>query len=1170
MTVLFADLVGFTTLSEARDPEQVKNLVERCFERLAADVTAYGGRVDKVLGDAMVALFGAPVAHEDDAERAVRAALQMQRSLEAFAADLDGSVRMRVGVNTGEVLVGAIRAGDDYTAMGDVVNVASRLQSTAEPGQVVVGPATRQATSRVVDYRMLGPIEVRGRDEPVDAWVALETLTPPGHRPRRLRTPLVGRDAEMGMLRNALTAAARHRRPHLVLLSGEAGIGKSRLGEELAAVARSEHDAAIYVGRCVPYGEANPWWPVSEILRQAFGIDLADPHETSREKIGRGVELATRSEGERARRVVDGILYLTGLGDPLVDVDPARALDEVITAITELVVGLASHRLVLLFLADLHWADQVVLDLVDRLVERLHNLPVVVVGSARPELEERWSPRPGRHNVLRLHLDPLDEDAIGQLLDAMLGDDAPAGLRGELMERSGGNPFFVEELAALLAESGMLGGDAPAGEPTAPGLRDLPSSLRGLIAARLDAVGARERATIEAAAVVGRIGPLAALVAMGEGRSDGDVGATVDELAARGLLVVDGEQFEFKSELVREVAYETLTKSSRARRHAEVGTWLSARAAETGREDELIEQIAHHHAEAAVLSGEIGGSQGVPPDVRERALEWLERAAVRARDRDATLVAEQLFDEALGLLSADETAARRRLLLGRAAARAGLHDLAGARRDVTEVLGDADAGTASSDDAARRVEALTVLGEVQQKEGDVVSALSTFEAAMALADEIGDRHARAEALRRWGMARLFGGELEHAESAIAEAWEAFRALGERRSEAWALQNLAWIAFERGDAEAADRRLSEAAALFEDLSDWGGRGWALGLLGFVRLTQGRLDEAGELADEVIEEARKAGDRWGLGMTLVLRSSVDLWLGRAVASAESAREARRVFEGIDDTYGRSLAVANLARASTNLGRLADARAFLEESVELFERQSVAMQLMGRTLRTNVLAQLGDARAALAAADGARGPADETGRDTRGDAGSDAAGVPTELLAAKALALLQSERIGEALSCLERVLDPAHVSTGPGDEGARTYALAVAALAHAAAGDPDASIAAGREVPLRERGTYLDETYADVGTALAHARGGDAPVAGEILERAVRRVDATEDRLSQAVVRLARARALETLGDDDAGAALGEARERFAALGIDPYGWEAAFAAAGAGARSAGGDE
>src|SRR3954452_14202705 len=293
VTVLFADLVGFTSMAEARDPEHVKNLVDRCFERLVLDIAAYGGQVDKIVGDAILALFGAPIAHEDDAERAVRAGLAMQRTLEEWAKTPDEKgLRLRIGVNTGEVLVGALRAGGDYTAMGDVVNSASRLQTAAQPGQVLVGPATVAATRQVVRYTSLGPLVVKGREEPIEVCVAEEVLLPPGARPNRGRAPLVGRDAELGLIAHAIDATATRRRAHLLLLIGEAGMGKTRLAEEAAAKAECEHDALVLEGRCVPYGEANVWWPVAEALRAGCAITADDPLDVARERCTDAVAVA--------------------------------------------------------------------------------------------------------------------------------------------------------------------------------------------------------------------------------------------------------------------------------------------------------------------------------------------------------------------------------------------------------------------------------------------------------------------------------------------------------------------------------------------------------------------------------------------------------------------------------------------------------------------------------------------------------------------------------------------------------------------------------------------------------------------------------------------------------------------------------------------------------------
>src|SRR3954454_16369419 len=326
VSMLFGDLVGFTSLSEQLDPEHVKNIVDRCFERLAADITAFGGRVDKIVGDAIVALFGAPVAHEDDGERAVRAALQMQRSIAGMADQLGFDVRLRIGVNTGEVLVGALRAGGDYTAMGDVVNVASRLQTIAAPGQVIVGADTYAATSDVMRYEALGPLQARGREEPVEAWRAVEALAPPGYRPLRARPPLIGRDAEIGLLHHALRTSAPRRRAGLVLLLGEAGVGKSRLAEELAERATNDHGAVLLEARCVPYGEGDVSWPLAEAVRQACGVAANEHIDVVTDRCGAASLAVTGLDPDSpdAVRTHDALAYVLGDPDALAEVESGR------------------------------------------------------------------------------------------------------------------------------------------------------------------------------------------------------------------------------------------------------------------------------------------------------------------------------------------------------------------------------------------------------------------------------------------------------------------------------------------------------------------------------------------------------------------------------------------------------------------------------------------------------------------------------------------------------------------------------------------------------------------------------------------------------------------------------------------------------------------------------
>ncbi|MDQ1438885.1 MAG: hypothetical protein QOK43_2514 [Acidimicrobiaceae bacterium] len=1142
VTVVFADLVGFTTLSETRDPEQVKNLIDRCFSRLAEDVGTFGGQVDKIVGDAMVALFGAPVAHEDDGERAVRAALQMQDTVAGMAADLGGlTVRMRIGVNTGEVLVGNLRAGGaagDYTAMGDVVNVASRLQTQAAPGQVVVGPGTYYATRGVVRYQPLGQVHVKGREEPVEMWQALGAIAPPGHRPRRQATPLVGREEELGVLCNGLSLALTRKRAHLALLLGEAGIGKTRLAEELASVAVDKYCARVLEGRCLPYGEANVWWPIADALRQACGITPDDDSAVSADKCRAAVGEALGQAEDTAdvAHVDEGLRYLMGDCEALVDVDAARALDDARWSLHTYLEALVARRPLVLVLSELHWADPLVLELVDHLLDRMRNLPFVLVATARPELEERWAPAAGRFNQVMLHLDPLPDEAARQMLTSLLGSEPPPELRDLLLERSGGNPFFLEELVALL------------GDTVRPS--ELPATLRGLVSARLDALTPRERAVLEDAAVVGRSGRRETVMALAESRGDTGADDLLDQLAGKEFLTLDVDRegtFEFRSELVREVAYETLTKGERARRHAAVADRLETRLKQTDREDEFLELLAHHYGMAAELVHELGSVDGVPADVRDKALRAIERAAIRAKQRELPRLSLRLLDLALRLLPDKAERHRRLVLLERAKAKTTLRDLAGARADLM-------AGMKSAEEAADEwdvARALTIRGEIEQKEDDYAASERTLTDAVerlrGLASDASTDADRAhehdaellgEALRQRGMTRLFGGDPAEAEADIESALTVARESGARQQEAWALWSLAWNAFVQSRLGDAERRLDEAETLFREIGDWGAASWARGLMGWVRYFQGRRPEAERLALSVLPSARDTGDRWAIAMTLVLLSSVRLWEGRTDEAVEPAREAVRLFEEIDDARGILQASATAARALAAAGQLAEARLALSSAVDRAHAASLNEMQTGVMIATGLL-QVGDADSALQ-----RLVEKNVEVSVGGDIGQ------SEGRALIGLALLQLGDARHAVEELEKAVDHA-----PAD-GPRANALALLGLARVCMGDAAGALAAVADVPGIEAGTYADRSMAELVTGLANVHLGLPDAAVAAFDRAVATVDATGDRLFQAVLRLGAAEALAAVEHPTAAALRDEAESRLTAMGVGAAGWRNLF--------------
>jgi class 3 adenylate cyclase/predicted ATPase len=1139
VTVVFADLVGFTAMSERRDPEQVKRLVDGCFERLVADIEAFGGRVDKIVGDAILALFGAPVAHEDDPERAVRAALQLHRTVAGARSELGVDVRLRVGVNSGEVLVGALRAGGDYTAMGDVVNTAQRLQTAAEPGQVLVGQPTYRATRRAVTYRSAGAIAAKGKDVPVPAWIAEGADLPPGYRPDRRRTPMVGRDDEVALLSHTLNVAVARRRAALLLILGDAGVGKSRLAEEAAEQARSCHDALVLQGRCVPYGEANVWWPIADAVRSGCDIDAGDAPDAVTDKLRTAVAAAMDDDGRDRHdgavdRVVDGLLHLLGFEGVLSDVDGSRAREEATGALLAFAAAVAQRRPLALVLSDLHWADDAVVGMVSALLERNCRLPFVVLATARPSLTERWSPPEGSHHSVVVHLDPLERAAAAELLQCLASErlaDLDEHDLDDLLDRASGNPFFLEELVSWL--------EGP--RPTS-----VPDTLRGLVAARLDGLSLTERRVLEDAAVLGSSGRIDWLALMHREAygSDAAVAGALTALQDKDLVAVDPPSWAFRSELVRDVAYGTMTKAQRAKVHWRIAAWLEAE--ERHDHDAVVDRIAHHYGRAAALTGELGGSPAVPGDIYGRAVRWLRLAGDRAAHANTPRRAALLFSEALAILDTEPGCEeqgcpddRVELLLARSGVYGELREMVPARADADAALVVAEA----VGNEAAAVRAIVAVADAALKAGGPDEAERLLDEALRRADANGDDCGRACALRAQGFAALMRNDPEAAVASLEPALELYTALKDRRGRAWALQNLSWAHYISGRIKDAESLLHDSAALFAEIGDKGGLGWALGLLAFTRFYAGYAEEAEAMAEEVFGAAGAAGDRWAMGMGQVLTASIHLWTGRAESAVERARAALSTFEAIDDDYGRVQAVLPLGRALVTAGRVDEGFAVLEQAREvLLPSDSPRYVAFSAAGLLGAAVQIGDRDRAAAAL--AVMPTLELSSDDVATAGGG------EFLVSRALLAVQRSRPDEALSLLTAV------ERATGDRVKGGYPAAVRALATAAIGQPDATLAAVAAVEADERSTYLDKLWAGLAAGSVAARRGDRATVEATFAELCARVDATDDRVGQAVARLGRATALDLLGARDAATFAADATALFAELGVDPDGWTVVF--------------
>jgi len=622
VSVLFVDLVGFTSRSEKLDPEDVRAFLVPYYERVRGELESHGGRVEKFVGDAVMGVFGAPVTYGDDAERAVRAAFAVRDWAE------QEGLQLRVAVNTGEAIV-ALNAsperGETFVA-GDVVNTAARLQSASPVGAVLVGEETYVGTRGSIEYRPAQPIVAKGKEAPVQAWLALRATAAIGERPAA-QVPMIGRERELGVLTGVWERVVDEGRSHFVTVFGPAGIGKSRIALELAQLVAGQGGRVIR-GRSTPYGASSPYGAFAQQVKQTARIFDSDDAADAREKLADAV--ASLAGPAAAEEHAPNLAVLLGLDDER----EAADREQLFFSARVLVESLALHGPTLLVFEDIHWADASLLDLLETFGARVRDVPVLFLALARPEL---LGERPGWGGGLpaynALQLEPLANAAGRELATELLGR-VEATVRAEqVAETAEGNPLFIEELARCL------------GEQQATGLDELPTSIRAIIAARLDALPAAERAVLVDASVVGRVFWRGALTEIEE---RADLSQVLGSLEARDLIqreavsrIRGDQQFGFKHGLIHDVAYSTLPRAARRAKHAAVARYLET-TTDVGQSHEAL----GHHWRAA---GE-----------DDRAVEHLTAAADQAGRGWAKQRAVVLYREALEIL-ADEDARRRDL-----------------------------------------------------------------------------------------------------------------------------------------------------------------------------------------------------------------------------------------------------------------------------------------------------------------------------------------------------------------------------------------------------------------------------------------------------------------------------------------------------------------------------
>jgi class 3 adenylate cyclase len=668
VTVLFADLVGSTAYADERDPERVRARLERFYDAMRDEIELTGGTVEKFAGDAVMAVFGAPIALEDHAERALHAALAMQRRLREL---FEGDLEMRVGVNTGDVVVGSSRADGSFVT-GDAVNVTDRLQKAAEAGEVLAGERTAAAATGAFEFGIPRTIEAKGKPRGVIGFPILRALGT--MRPRGvggLRRVFVGREGELELLRATYRRAAANAEPHLVRIVGEPGVGKSRLVRELWDALQAEDVAPVVrTGRCLAYGDGITYWPLGEIVREHLGLKEGAPLD----------EVVRALEGREILGLALGL-------DVAPDLHPLDARERLHAAAVSFVEELASERPAVVLVEDIHWAEADFLDLVDRLAAEVR-APLLLLATTRPDMvNHRSNGAAASRNTTVLWLDPLPVPMAARMLEEMLPTVLPPDLRDLVVQRADGNPFFLEELVGELADSGVLvqaEGEWTLGKSGAG--FSMPDSVQGVLAARIDRLPASEKAALQAGAVVGRVFWTTPVVQLLEGAEPDFALLEERDLirSRRGSTIEGDREYEIKHALTREVAYGSIPKARRGRLHAALADWLERSGLGL---DELAALVAYHYSRAVEPDDADlvwGDELGELDRLRARAVYWLRRAGELARGRYELDEAVQLLTRAVEFASDDH---ERALLLRRLGEVHALrYDATGLRESLTEAL----------------------------------------------------------------------------------------------------------------------------------------------------------------------------------------------------------------------------------------------------------------------------------------------------------------------------------------------------------------------------------------------------------------------------------------------------------------------------------------------------
>jgi class 3 adenylate cyclase/tetratricopeptide (TPR) repeat protein len=850
VSVLFADLVGSTPLAESRDPEEVRELLSRYFDTCRRLIEIYGGTVEKFIGDAVMAVWGTPVAQEDDAERAVRTALDLVAAVAALGEEVGVDLRARAGVLTGEAAVNLAARGEGMVA-GDLVNTAARIQSAAEPGTVLVGEATKRASDAAIAYENAGNFELKGKSKTVPLFRALRVTSIRGgaRAAGELEPPFVGRQRELNLVKELFHATAEERKAHLVSVIGIGGIGKSRLAWEFEKYMDGLADTVWWHrGRCLAYGDGVAYWALAEMVRMRALISEEDSIDEALAKLAAMLDEWMPDAEERAW-VRPRLEQLLCLCDP----EPEER-QNLFSAWRLFFERLAARGPVVMVFEDLQWADTSLLDFIEHLLDWSRAHPIFVLALARPELAQK---RAGfGAGGTSLPLEPLSEAAMGELLDGFVPG-LPPDLHAQILERAEGVPLYAVETVRMLLDRDLLGRDGDVYRPTGPiEALDVPETLHALVAARLDGLSPDERSALQDAAVLGKSFTKPGLAAL-SGADDAALDALLTSLVRKEVLSVQADprspergQYSFLQDLLRRIAYDTLSRLERKTRHLAAAEHLEGNAAST--EAELVEVIAAHYLDAYEAAPDAGDA----PALRAKAAGQLTLAGERSAALAATEEAQHYFEKAAGL--AGDELVRADLLV-----RAGLAARAGSR-----------------------------LG----------AALEHFETAAELYNGAGETHAAAMVTARIGQVIWHQGDLRAAVDRIAPALEVLADDEPDAELAGLVEMSARLTYFLGDQALARERIERALEIAEALPAPDVLCNALNTKSLLLVDNGRYEEAGALLDRAIA----IGRRHDLGIVLLRAINnhcvflfwMALYAETAAAAKEGAERAERLGERVQE--------------------------------------------------------------------------------------------------------------------------------------------------------------------------------------------------------------------------------------------------------------------------------